>query len=96
MLFSIGKSFLHPVTLEKITVLGSDYESALREAGIKLDIGGYRVPEHPPSWSEYMASPRMRVGKELPEKALLEGFLPEDDAESYRQHGIPTTVTPLP
>ena len=67
MVYSVLKTFLHPLTTSKMSVLGKDYRQAFDDAGLELFTGG--VPDAV-SWSAELA----KLKAEHPREVLEQGY----------------------
>ena len=76
MLYSVLKTFLHPLTTEKMAVCGKDYHGAFAKAGVTLFSG--EVPRAPPSWAREL----VKLKAEHPAEVLSYGYLCPEDAEA--------------
>ena len=76
IVFSVLKTFLHPITVAKLSVCGANYMKVFAADGITLDGGAQEVPKTPPSWTEVVE----RLRREHPGHVLARGvMLPEDE-----------------
>lgn len=82
-LWTLGKKILHPITVAKMEVCGSDYAGKFAADGLQLDGGA--LPDTVVGWTATIARLREEVGDD----ALLQrGYLPADDEEVMRKHGL--------
>ena len=88
-LYALMKQIIHPITVAKLEVCSADYHKRLAEAGVQLE-GGALPPcdAHSPTFDGFfgaMTKLRAEVGDDA---RIVRGFLPDDDAEAMRRHGL--------
>lgn len=71
--WGVAKSFIHPITVQKFSILGSGWRRTFAEAGITLTTG----EASPTSWSAAVRAAVEEHGPEL----LGRGYMPADDLE---------------
>ena len=89
MLFSIVRTFLHPITADKFCVCSSDYATQFAADGISLDGGATHVPDELPSWRRRVSE----VRRQLPEELLRSGYIPPEDANALRARGVTSRLS---
>jgi len=79
VIYNVLKSFLHPITVSKVLVVGSNYLPTLEANRIKLS-AEYLAGEVP-SWTRDLA----RIRAEYPEEVLRRGYLMPEEEERVAQ-----------
>lgn len=92
VVFSLVSSFMHPLTVSKFDILGSDYEQKLAGPpyNIRMNSGGTALPpiDDPPSWSATASELAREWGGINAETLSRGGDWPREDAESLKRRGI--------
>ena len=85
-LYRLIKPFLHPITVAKIDVYGSDYASTLAARGVHLDGGA--LPDKPPGWLASITALRAKPWPGVDEKLMQRGWVPPADEAAMRKRGL--------
>lgn len=79
MIWKILKTFLHPITVKKVVVVGSNYKSTIDALGITFD--DEYLAGTPPSWTREL----VRLRQQFPMKTLQHGYLMPEEEERLKQ-----------